>query len=248
MTPALLYFWILFPVFYQNHFMPKSHNSTKIEISEKHYLMGKFDESVHPDFVKVSAEYTTKTNIYLRKEVYEAYKMMYAAARAENINLEIISATRNFNYQKDIWERKWEFHSVRKTKNTLSSEQIAKKILKYSAMPGSSRHHWGTDIDLCNINSAYYLSPKGKKIYQWLVNNAHLYGFCQPYSSKKEITRTGYNEEKWHWSYQPASRVFTEKASRILENSDFTGFSGSESATEIDIVHNFILGINNNCY
>jgi len=94
-------------------------------------------------------------------------------------------------------------------------------ILRWSALPGASRHHWGTDIDLCNLENNFFLTKSGKRIYEWLLKNAYLYGFCQTYTSLKEGERTGYNEEKWHWSYQPTSRVFTENASKILQDIDF---------------------------
>ncbi len=223
-------------------------NSHKM-LSDKDYLMGKFDPSKHPDFVKIPAQYTQLQNIYLRKEVLEAFKQMYEAAKKDNVYLTIVSATRNFEYQKSIWDRKWEAlkNADSSKKHPTSNLSKAKKILKYSAMPGASRHHWGTDIDLCNLENNFFLTKSGKRIYEWLLKNAHLYGFCQTYTSLKEGERTGYNEEKWHWSYQPTSRVFTENASKILQDIDFQDFDGCETASEIKIVSNYILGINKYC-
>ncbi|MFM9004881.1 MAG: D-alanyl-D-alanine carboxypeptidase family protein [Flavobacteriales bacterium] len=40
--------------------------------------------------------------------------------------------------------------------------------MKFSSMPGTSRHHWGTDIDLNSVEPSYFLSGKGLLIYQWL--------------------------------------------------------------------------------
>ncbi|MFQ5447636.1 MAG: D-alanyl-D-alanine carboxypeptidase family protein, partial [Saprospiraceae bacterium] len=71
------------------------------------YLMGKFDPAQHPDFVAVDAKYTDGDPYFLRKETYASFQKMWKAAKADGINLTIISATRNFNRQKQIWEAKW---------------------------------------------------------------------------------------------------------------------------------------------
>jgi LAS superfamily LD-carboxypeptidase LdcB len=216
--------------------------------SEKDYLLGKFEPASHPDFTKISSTYTSIKGIYLRKEVYNAYKKMYNAALLEKIELQILSATRNFDYQKKIWENKWNILTNSKSKSHFSNLEKSLDILKYSAMPGASRHHWGTDIDLCNLSASYFNTKEGRRVYSWLQKNAHLYGFCQTYNSKKEHGRTGYNEEKWHWSYQPSSKVFTDKAAALIKNTDFVDFLGAETASEIDILNNYILGLNSNCF
>ncbi len=44
-------------------------------------------------------------------------------------------------------------------------------------------------------------------IYKWLVKYAGKYGFGQPYTSGRD---SGYNEEKWHWSYLPLAKQFLQ--------------------------------------
>ena len=121
------------------------------------------------------------------------------------------------------------------------------KILEYSSMPGSSRHHWGTDIDLNNLNDRHFLSGEGKKVYEWLRAHAHEYGYCQPYSPKGADRPDGYNEEKWHWSYMPVSKKLTLLAKEELKNEMIQGFKGSETAKSIGIVKKYVLGINQEC-
>jgi len=187
----------------------------------------------------------------MRKEAYEAFKKMHAKAKTEGINFTIKSATRNFNYQKGIWERKW----MGKTKvggedlsvSLAEPKARALKILEFSSMPGSSRHHWGTDIDLNNFNNAYFEKGQGKIEYDWLVANALSFGFCQPYSPKGSDRPNGYNEEKWHWSYLPLAKTLTEQAELRLRDTMLTGFLGEEQTTEIGIVKHYILGINSDC-
>ena len=114
-------------------------------------------------------------------------------------------------------------------------------------MPGTSRHHWGTDIDLNDLNNPYFEKGKGKKIYDWLVANAHEYGFCQVYSEQGPERPYGYFEEKWHWSYVPVARRLTEQYKLKIQNMDITGFEGSHTAVAIDMVNNYVLGINAAC-
>jgi LAS superfamily LD-carboxypeptidase LdcB len=70
-------------------------------------LLGKIDAAQHPDFVKIDQKFTAKSNIYMRKEAYANFVRMADAAAKDGIQLQIISATRSFTYQKGIWERKW---------------------------------------------------------------------------------------------------------------------------------------------
>ena len=205
------------------------------------YITGKFEPKFHADFVWVDKKYAERDSLLLRKETYEAFKRMYAAAMKEGVQLTIVSATRNFTYQKGIWERKWSDLSKKISDPTAR----ARNILQFSSMPGSSRHHWGTDVDLDNLSNAYFEKGKGKLIYDWMKKNASSFGFCQPYTAGRP---TGYNEEKWHWTYMPLSKDFTEFAEKNLKNEQISGFKGAETAMKLDIVKNYVLGINRNCF
>ena len=216
------------------------------------YCMGKFEPKDDPNFVQIPVKYADRAGLYLRKDVFDAYKKMYEAALKEEVNLQIRSATRNFNYQKGIWERKWNgttklSDGTNVATDIKSPKDKALKILEYSSMPGTSRHHWGTDIDLNAFSNSYFENGKGKKIYDWLSNNAADYGFCQPYSPKGPERPNGYNEEKWHWTYLPLGNEITNYAETNLKNNMIKGFLGAETASEIDVVNNYVLGINSSC-
>jgi len=114
-------------------------------------------------------------------------------------------------------------------------------------MPSTSRHHWGTDIDLNNFNNSYFESGEGLKVFEWLEQHAHEYGFCRPYTAKDSLRPNGYNEEKWHWSYTPLSDKFTDIAAQHLKDNMIQGFLGSQVADELDVVENYVLGINHGC-
>ena len=216
------------------------------------YLMGKFDPAKHPEFTLIPETFTNKQGIYLRKDALEAFKQMHAAAKADGVNLLIISATRSFNYQKSIWEAKWNGSKLvggdDLSKTISDPAQRALKILEYSSMPGTSRHHWGTDFDLNDLEDAYFRSGEGKKVYDWLSAHASEYGFCQVYSPKGPGRPHGYNEEKWHWSYLPVARLLTDFAAKNLKDEMISGFQGAEAAKTIGVVEKYVLGINPACH
>lgn len=211
------------------------------------YLTGKFNPETRPDFVRIDGAYARRDDYYLRKEAYEAFLRMHAAAKADGVQLSILSATRNFQTQRLIWEAKWT--GQRKSNGVFvhtieDPKERALEILKVSSMPGTSRHHWGTDIDLNALNNAYFEKGDGKKVYDWLQAHAAEYGFCQPYTAGRP---TGYTEEKWHWSYQPLAEPFTQAAAHQLTDDQISGFLGDETAISIGVVEKYILGINPDC-
>lgn len=207
----------------------------------KDELLGTFDPAQHVDFKPVPSEFTQKTNIYLRIEVLQQFDQMFQSAKRDGIELEIVSATRNYNYQKGIWERKW------KRSKYMGWQNMDKvlDIMKYSSMPGTSRHHWGTDIDLNQLNNDYFETGEGQELYKWLVECAPNYGFHQVYTSKEQ-GRTGYQEEKWHWSYLPLSEEILTQYNEKIRSSDLPSFSGVEQVDSLNIFQRYVNGIETN--
>ena len=84
-------------------------------------------------------------------------------------------------------------------------------ILRFSAIPGASRHHWGTDVDFNSIKNAHWgatTGPRGTpgRLFQlgrWLEQNAHRVGFIKTYTAGRT---GGHSEEPWHYSYEPIAR------------------------------------------
>ncbi|NJC25916.1 M15 family metallopeptidase [Neolewinella antarctica] len=231
---------------------PTNYDSTRPPIPSYEYLTGKFDPAVHPDFVPVAAEYTDGDPYLLHRETYVAFEKMHAAAKADGVTLTMVSATRNFARQKQIWEAKW--NGQRLLEGTQKADVVypdpadrARAILRYSSMPGTSRHHWGTDIDLNDLENSYFASGTGKKVYDWLTTNGVTYGFCQPYTAKGDGRPNGYEEEKWHWSYVPLAARLTDYAASQLKDADISGFDGAEAAVSIRVLENYVLGINRAC-
>ena len=200
----------------------------------KSLLLGKFDPSTDSNFVAIPSSMTTHTNIYCHRQTLQAYIAMRDSALRDGITLTIVSATRNFDRQRQIWERKWQ--------NTQGNDSTKiRQIMRYSSMPGTSRHHWGTDLDFISVETDYWTHGEGLRIYQWLCINAHKFGFFQPYTS--DPTRTGYAEERWHWSYAPLSKPYLEAYQQQITPSDITGFSGSYLVDSLKIIQSHVLGI-----
>ena len=247
-------------VYEKNALTPEQHASLpitpKIEntkpdtsIVDITYLMGKFDPAKEKDFVSIPTTYlVAKNTLYLRKETLDGFVKMRTNALKDGITLNIVSATRNFNSQKSIWENKWTGKTIVAGENLKKKypdgNDRFKKILEFSSVPSTSRHHWGTDMDINSVDPSYFNTVKGKKEYDWLAKNAKDYGFCQPYSAGR---KTGYNEEKWHWSYKPLSKNFTNEYKKLISLKDIKGFLGDTYATQNDVINNYVLGINPDC-
>lgn len=215
-------------------------------------VTGKFDPASHPAFTQVAIEYADREGLFLQKDTYSSFKKMHEAAKNDGVNLTIRSATRNFDYQKGIWERKWTGKTKIESKVNAALtypdfNRRAQKILEYSSMPGTSRHHWGTDVDLNFFENYYFESGEGLAVYNWLTSHASSYGFCQVYTPKGESRPNGYNEEKWHWSYLPIANKLMSIAKESLQNDMISGFEGAEVAKEIDVIQKYVFGINPAC-
>jgi D-alanyl-D-alanine carboxypeptidase len=215
---------------------------------EKSFLLGKFDPATHPDFVLIPEKHASRAGMYIHKETWSAYMAMYNQAQKEGISLKILSATRNFDAQKGIWERKFMDRVTKMSRIPEASDrrEFALDILKFSSMPGTSRHHWGSDIDINSLSGTYFDSGQGKIEYEWLVKNGPTYGFCQPYTNKQN-GRTGYEEEKWHWSYLPLAVPLYQAYQDLIQYDDICCFEGSEFASDIQVILNYVQGIASDC-
>jgi len=151
----------------------------------------------------------------LREEAFNAFQNMKAEALKEGVNIQIISSYRDFKHQKRIWEGKYN----RYRSQGLSEEKTIQKIIEYSTIPGTSRHHWGTDIDIIDAKVS---QPKhvlreenfhrdGPYIYlnQWMSQHASSFGFYLVYTN--EPKRKGFKYEPWHYSYKPLSKQYINR-------------------------------------
>jgi LAS superfamily LD-carboxypeptidase LdcB len=192
-------------------------------------------------------------DILLEGETYDAFCQMKSKATEDGIQLEIVSAYRSFESQKEIWERKF-----KKLKRTKTPQEAISEIITYSSIPGTSRHHWGTDIDLIDtasnipdgdvlLEKHYHGDGPFSKMKSWMQKHSQEFGFELVYTN--DVQRTGFNYEPWHYSYRPKSLSFLKVQSQrsFIEEWKKLEFEGKEYLTEDFIASyfkNYNWGIN----
>ena len=165
---------------------------------------------------------------FLQPAVAAAYQAMQQAAAADGIALRIASGWRDFSRQQAIFKAK--LYGERPVFDAaqqvipLTGMSLAAKlhaIMLYSALPGASRHHWGTDLDVWDqaavpadyvlqLSAAEY-APDGPfaRLSAWLSQHAGRFGFFRPYRS----FRGGVAVEPWHLSYRPLASQYLQQLS-----------------------------------
>ncbi len=188
----------------------------------------------------------------LLPEVNTAFQEMVLNAKKEGIFIKLKSGYRSFDFQKRIWNRKYDNY----IKKGYSPKSAINKVKEYSALPGTSRHHWGTDIDIIEENNLeeYELQPiffeENQiffRLHQWLNKNAHLYGFKLVYT--KDSNRNGFNYEPWHYTYAPLSVSYLSTFLKIpiYQIKDVLQIQGKDFFSEAFLnkyIQENVLGIN----
>lgn len=150
-----------------------------------------------------------------------AFVAMQQAARKAGFNLMPASSYRSFARQLSIWNAKYEgqrpvldTHSQPLDALSLAPSVRINTILHWSALPGTSRHHWGSDLDIFDpdllpTDTQLALEPweyeAGGYFYplsQWLTENMAEFGFYLPFASH----HAGVAREPWHLSYHPLAK------------------------------------------
>jgi LAS superfamily LD-carboxypeptidase LdcB len=156
----------------------------------------------------------------LHPQAAQAFMALRARARLSGIDLAVASSFRDFEQQRAIWNAKFRGQRPLLDRNgrpldvkLMSAPQIVEAILLWSALPGASRHHWGTEIDVFDraallpgqrpqlLSAEYGADGPFAKLAAWLAVYAHSYSFFLPY----DLDRGGVQPEPWHLSYAPVS-------------------------------------------
>lgn len=173
------------------------------------------------------------SNLQINHEMLPALIALRNEARHAGFLLEMTSAFRGFDQQLSIWNAKargertlFNDQGVALDYSTLSPQEIVFAILRWSALPGSSRHHWGTDIDVFDksrMPEDYKVQllpqetvPEGifGEFHLWLDKNLERFDFYRPYA----IDTGGIAPEKWHLSYKPLADIYMKKLTcKIVE-------------------------------
>ena len=182
-------------------------------------------------------------NHRLHRDIVNDFIALQQGAKQAGIDLTITSSFRDFHRQSAIWNAKFQglrpvYTLEQQTVDleSLSDTEKCHAIMLYSALPGASRHHFGTDLDIYDtrpIDDDYQLqltpdeySPTGPfaKLAAWLDDNLKKYGFYRPYQEYKG----GVAPEPWHISHIGASAKMTQYLSvatlqHCIEQSELSG-------------------------
>ncbi len=173
---------------------------------------------------------------YALREVMENYLSLKEKASQNGWHLILVSGYRTFYSQRRIWNN---YDKSYENMKSLSEKARVRAIMSVVSVPGLSRHHWGTDLDISEETLRGQLvkiqpdTPKKViQFYQWMEQNAPQFGFCKVYLGD----RGAVVDEPWHWSYFPFSRVY---AGQILEIRNFSKIMDIKVARVNYLMKNF---------
>jgi LAS superfamily LD-carboxypeptidase LdcB len=209
--------------------------------------------SVHFPVTLTAAELTGRAATHVREvpelgtrlhvNAIAAVARLREAARTDGIDLEVVSGFRDFARQCAIWNGK--FRGERPLLDRegrplealrLDEAERVEAILLWSALPGASRHHWGTDFDVIDraavpadyrpqlTQAEFAEGGPFASLNAWLDTHLARFGFFRPYTTD----RGGVHPEPWHLSYAPLSVPALEALSldvlyEAVEQSDLLG-------------------------
>ena len=170
----------------------------------------------------------------LHAQVVKPFLNLRRAALAEGIDLHAISGFRDFGRQLTIWNGKFsgerpmfDASGSKLDAAALTPRERVDAILLWSALPGGSRHHWGTDLDLVDRKASeaghqIKLTPEEfaeggplAHLNAWLDDNAPRFGFFRPFQG----VRSWVQREPWHFSFAPIAEKARQRLSpQVLRN------------------------------
>nr|WP_211223699.1 M15 family metallopeptidase [Massilia niastensis] len=176
-------------------------------------------------------------------EVATAFLALREAARQDGIDLLPCASYRPLDAQVRIWNRKfsgqaplYDMDGRVRDHGSLTQHDIVHAILGWSGLPGASRRHWGTDIDVFDRTAmpvGYSLkllpeevAPGGifEHLHAWLDMHIERFGFYRPY----RCYHGGMYPEPWHLSHASSAEAALETLdidllARVIRESDMLG-------------------------
>lgn len=162
-------------------------------------------------------------NHFVHKQVAEPIKALQQAAQQAGFDLRLASSFRSFERQQLIWNEKalgkrpvFNRQQQQIDLNQHTEIDAVNSVCIFSAIPGLSRHHWGTDFDVYDAKQfdaenrpqltpdEYHTGGRNYPMYLWLVENMQKFGFIHVYTDNQQ---TGVAAEPWHISYLPTAQI-----------------------------------------
>lgn len=180
--------------FYKNIKLIENPDDLLVLVNKNNQLTSSY---IPKNLESISLKYANSDK-YLQKEAKEAFEKLSDDASKLGYRIVAISAYRDYNYQNELF-------------NYYVKEKGLDYALNCSAKPGHSEHQTGLAVDVEGENKDYDKFESTKE-FDWIKNNAHLYGFILRYPKGKEDI-TGFKYEPWHYRY-----VGIKAAEYIYEN------------------------------
>ncbi|MDF2177743.1 M15 family metallopeptidase [Aliiglaciecola sp. CAU 1673] len=180
----------------------------------------------------------------LLPQVATDFVSMQQAAREDGVDLTLASSFRSFSRQLTIWNDKWhgrrpvlDIHEKQVDIHALQDKDKCFAILTFSALPGASRHHFGSDMDVYDmaavsasgqplqlLESEYSEGGPCHSLSCWLEKHSASFGFFRPYARYQG----GVAAEPWHISHQQQADVIMQQLSTdalrgVLAQTDIAG-------------------------
>ncbi|MCV6629582.1 MAG: D-alanyl-D-alanine carboxypeptidase family protein [Flavobacteriaceae bacterium] len=155
----------------------------------------------------------------LLSDVQKAFQKMKSAAYEDGISLKVVESYIDF----ETLALQWDIAFIEANEGRKLPEKIIDEMVETIPIPGTSRHHWGTEVDLIQDLRTYqgealqieHFEPDGAffEMHQWLQKNAADYGFYMVYTKHKK--RKGMRYKPWQYSYAPLSKLYLKGLLRI---------------------------------
>jgi len=169
----------------------------------------------------------------IHKQVIKPFLVLQDDAQNAGFDLQICSGFRSFDRQLNIWNGK--VSGMRPVMDSfgyplniqeLDAWKKIQAILRWSALPGASRHHWGTDFDVYDARpmpEGYQIQLTPEEVqgdglfapmHSWLDEylSSGESEFYRPY----EFDKGGIAPERWHLSYRPIANQYAQSLTRDL--------------------------------
>jgi len=184
-------------------------------------------------------------NCHIHKKIFQPLSDLAAHLNNHQFKLHIVSSFRSYEHQKRIWEEKvsgkrviLDEHERPIDVKKISSTDLLFLILNWTMIPGFSRHHFGSDLDVCdtkNLPPDYKIKLTNEEcdqeglFYKFhsfldeLIENDECFGFFRPYTNQS----IGIKPERWHISHREIanhylSHLSLEVFTKFIDQSDLS--------------------------
>jgi D-alanyl-D-alanine carboxypeptidase len=154
----------------------------------------------------------------LQDQAMAAWREMQSAARAEGVRLELVSAYRSVDRQRQIFLSELRNASIHSRGREYTTGEIASggadepidRILRYSSIPGFSKHHSGYTIDVTDPSEGYTFTDfEQTQGFTWISAhnylNAKRFGFIPSYPAG--AAKQGPEPEPWEYVWVGRQRL-----------------------------------------